>query len=362
MSSSSSDIHVFDHVASGWESVRAKFEQNLVDGVDVGACLCVHHLGECVVNLSGGWRDGKTKKEPYTPDTLQLIFSTSKGIAAAAAALCVESGWLDYQAPVAKYWPEFAVNGKENISVSDVLAHRAGLPCVDQQLTVEDVFDWGRMASLLAEQKPYWEPGSTHGYHAHTIGVLVGELIQRVDPQHRSYSQFVRDELDPEFYVGVSDDKVEARIAPLLAKSGTGSATLPEMDRLTEKSMTCSGAFPLKAPSNWDVVFNQPRTHQAVMPAVNGISNAHSLARIYALLIGDVNENDTITKCLLSKKTLQSAIENVTPLDERDHSFFGLMTEFSRGGFELRGDFFKVLGEDGFGHKGELSRDDWFYK
>ncbi|CAF3927005.1 unnamed protein product, partial [Rotaria sp. Silwood1] len=351
MSLSSSDNNVFGHVAPGWESVRTKFEQNLTDGHDIGASLCVYHLGECVVNLIGGWKDAKTKKEPYTPDTLQLIFSTSKGVAAAAAALCVEKGWLDYQAPVAKYWPEFGVNGKESILVGDLLSHRAGLPGVDQQLTVNDVFDWGRITSLLAEQRPYWKPGSTHGYHAYTSGFLAGELIQRVDPYHRSYSQFVRDELDPEFYVGVSDDKVEARIAPLLIKEGTGLASLPQMDHLTEKSMTCSGAFPLKVPNSGEFVFNQPRVHQAVIPAANGISNAHSLARIYALLIGDVNENSNTTACLLRKKTLQLAAENVTPPNEHDQVLFGLMTKFSRGGFEAHGDFFNVLGEDGFGHK-----------
>ncbi|CAF3032952.1 unnamed protein product [Rotaria sp. Silwood2] len=218
MSSSSSDNNVFGYVAPGWESVRTKFEQNLIDGVDTGASLCIYHLGECVVNLAGGWKDAKTKKEPYTPDTLQLVFSTSKGIAAAAVALCVEQGLLDYEAPVAKYWPEFGVNGKENITVSQLLSHRAGLPCVDQQLTLDDVLDWTRITSLLAQQKPHWEPGSTHGYHAYTFGFLAGELVQRVDPQHRSYSQFVCDELDPEFYVGISDDNVEARVAPLLTK------------------------------------------------------------------------------------------------------------------------------------------------
>ena len=110
---SSNNNHVFGHVASGWESVRTVFEQNLTDGLDVGASLCVYHQGECVVNLAGGWKDVKTKKEPYTLDTLQLVFSVSKGIAAVALALCVEKGWLDYQAPVAQYWPEFGVNGKQ---------------------------------------------------------------------------------------------------------------------------------------------------------------------------------------------------------------------------------------------------------
>lgn len=98
------------------------------------------------------------------------------------------------------------------------MAHRAGLAYVDKKLTFKDVFDWNQMTSLLAEQAPLWQPGSTHGYHSHTIGYLGGELVQRVDPQHRSYRQFVRDELDPEFYLGVPDDEVEARVAPLTAK------------------------------------------------------------------------------------------------------------------------------------------------
>ena len=102
--------------------------------------------------------------------------------------------------------------------MSDLLAHRAGLPYVDQQLTVDDVYDWNKMTSLLAAQKPCWEPGSMHGYHSYTYGFLAGELIHRVDPQHRSCSQFVRDELDPEFYIGVSDEKVAARVAPLFGK------------------------------------------------------------------------------------------------------------------------------------------------
>jgi hypothetical protein len=99
-----------------------------------------------------------------------------------------------------------------------VLSHRAGLPYIDQPLTLEDACDWSRMIDLLIAEKPHWKPGSTHGYHGHTTGYIAGELIHRVDPQHRSYGQFVRDELDKEYYVGISDDKVEARVAPLFEK------------------------------------------------------------------------------------------------------------------------------------------------
>jgi CubicO group peptidase (beta-lactamase class C family) len=111
--SNNNNNHVFGHVAQGWEAVRSVFEQNLIDELDIGASLCVYYQGECVVNLCGGWKDRQTKKELYTPDTLQLVFSTSKGVIAAAAALCVEKGWLDYNAPVAQYWPEVAANEKQ---------------------------------------------------------------------------------------------------------------------------------------------------------------------------------------------------------------------------------------------------------
>ena len=118
MANNSNNNNIQGYVAPGWESVCSVFEQNLVDGLDIGASVCVYHRGECVVDLSGGWKDPQTKKEPYTSDTLQLIFSTSKGVMAAAITLCVERGWLDYDAPVAKYWPEFAANGKQVFIVS----------------------------------------------------------------------------------------------------------------------------------------------------------------------------------------------------------------------------------------------------
>lgn len=126
------------------------------------------------------------------------------------------------------------------------------------------------------------------------------------------------------------------------------------MDYATENSMTCSGVFTYGPPSDFGESMNRPQVHKVIMPAVNGISNAHSLARIYALLIGDVIENDTKASAILSKKTLNLAIGNVTPPNEYDQAFFGLPTIFSRGGFQLNGEFFHVLGQDGFGHKGNI--------
>jgi len=99
-----------------------------------------------------------------------------------------------------------------------LLSHRAGLPYIDQSLTLDDVCNWPRIISLLVDEKPHWKPGSTHGYHGHTIGYIAGELIHRVDPQHRSYGQFVRDELDAEYYVGIPNKAIDARVAPLFEK------------------------------------------------------------------------------------------------------------------------------------------------
>ena len=126
------------------------------------------------------------------------------------------------------------------------------------------------------------------------------------------------------------------------------------MSPMTEKAFTCSGALPMESPNSETYIFNTRRLHGAVLPAANGITNAHSLARIYALLIGDINENGEKKTGLLSEKTLALATENVTTADELDQVLFGLKTSFSRGGFQVYNDFFNVLGEDGFGHKGEL--------
>ncbi|UJR38148.1 hypothetical protein I4U23_030826 [Adineta vaga] len=346
------DINIHGYVASGWENVRTVFEQNFIDGLDVGASVCVYHRGECVVDLYGGWKDIENKEQLYTSRTLQLVFSTSKGIMAAAIALCVDRGWLDYDAPVAQYWPEFAANGKQNITVGELLSHRGGLPCVDEQLTLDDVCNWSRMTSLLAAQKPLWEPGTVHGYHVITIGFLAGELIHRVDPKHRSFGTFVREELDNEFYVGVSDDEIEARVAPLIKKITLNPIALPPMNLLTQKALTCSGAFAIDIPTSTDSIFNKTQLHRAEIPAANGITNARTLARIYARLMSDINENGEKKDRLISENTLSQATTSVTPTGEPDCVLFGVTSNFAKGGFHTYGNFFKAFGTEVFGHKG----------
>ena len=137
-------------VAAGWEPVRAAFEANLAAGREVGAAVAVYHRGRPVVSLVGGSFD-EAGSRPYTDDTLQLVFSTTKGIAALAVARCVQQGLLDYDAPVVDFWPEFGAAGKERITVAQLLSHQAGLPVVDGAVTFDEVLDWDVMWPLLAQ-------------------------------------------------------------------------------------------------------------------------------------------------------------------------------------------------------------------
>ncbi len=189
-----------------------------------------------------------------------------------------------------------------------------------------------------------------------TLGFLGGELVRRVDPLHRSFGKFVHEELsiplDSELYIGIpaNDIGIHQRIAPLVRKSSINfEEILPEMDEVTELTNTCSGAFPIDF--NGPNIFNDTIVHQAELPAANLITNARSLARLYAALIGDID--DGRIKALISENTRQRATTCVTPKDEPDSTLFGLPTRFAMG-FQTYGYFLNVLGDGVFGHNGKI--------
>ncbi|CAF2061902.1 unnamed protein product [Rotaria magnacalcarata] len=145
-------------VQNDWEPLRALFEQNFQNNADLGASLAVYHRGKLVVNLWGGWFD-KQKAKPYDNDTLQLVFSTSKGLVAMAIALYVQRGLLNYTDKVIKYWPEYGQSDKENTTVADIMSHRAGLPALrNSNLSIHEYLDWYSVIHKLEKQKPYWVP------------------------------------------------------------------------------------------------------------------------------------------------------------------------------------------------------------
>jgi CubicO group peptidase (beta-lactamase class C family) len=206
------------HVSRGFEAVRHAFAENFSRRHELGGACCVYVHGEKVVDLWGGIRNKQTG-EPWERDTMVLVYSATKGLAAMTLAIAHSRGWLDYEERVTRYWPEFAQHGKETITVRQLLAHQAGLFAFDEPVDRSVVADLNRLAGVLARQKPRWEPGTRQAYHAITLGFYEGELLRRVDPRHRSLGQFFQDEiatpLGEDLYIRLPEAIPTSRLATL---------------------------------------------------------------------------------------------------------------------------------------------------
>src|SRR3954452_20370506 len=209
-------VAVEGYIAPGFEGVGDAFEANFELHGEVGAAFAADINGEKVVDIWGGTADLATGA-PYAEDTLQLVFSTTKGATAICANMLVERGQLDLDAPVVEYWPEFGAHKKNHIPVRWLLCHKPGLFAVDGTVALEEALDWERICARLAAQAPLWEPGTAHGYHAVTYGFLVGEAVRRISG--RSLGSFFADEvagpLGLDFWIGLPE-REEPRLAPLL--------------------------------------------------------------------------------------------------------------------------------------------------
>jgi hypothetical protein len=181
-------------VGRGFEAVREAFVGNFTQRRELGGACCAYRRGEKVVDLWGGIRNKQTG-EPWEQNTMVVVHSATKGLAAMTLAIAHSRGWLDYEERVCTYWPEFAQQGKERITVRQLLAHQAGLFAINEPVDRRIVADLDRLADVLARQKPAWEPGTRQAYHALSLGFYEGELLRRVDPQHRSLGRFFQDEI-----------------------------------------------------------------------------------------------------------------------------------------------------------------------
>jgi CubicO group peptidase (beta-lactamase class C family) len=217
---SSQPAHIEGHVSAGYEAVRDAFAENFTRRRELGGACCVYHHGEKVADLWGGVRN-KTTGEPWQEDTMVVVHSATKGLAAMTLALAHSRGWLDYEERVCRYWPEFAQNGKEAITVRQLLAHQAGLFAFNAVVDKRVVADLDQLAVIMAREKPAWAPGTRQAYHALTLGFYEGELMRRLDPQHRSLGRFFQDEiaspLGLDFYIGLPEAIPNARLATLAA-------------------------------------------------------------------------------------------------------------------------------------------------
>lgn len=205
-------------VSRGFEAVREAFVENLARRGELGGACCAYFGGEKVVDLWGGIRNEQTG-EPWERDTMVIVYSASKGLAAMTLAIAHSRGWLDYEERVAHYWPEFGQQGKEQITVRQLLAHQAGLFALDEPFDRSMVADLDRLAVVLARQKPAWEPGARQAYHAITLGFYQGELLRRIDPEHRTLGQFFQDEiaspLGLDVYIRLPEDIPNSQLATI---------------------------------------------------------------------------------------------------------------------------------------------------
>jgi len=291
-------ITVHGSVKPGFEAVESAFRENFERRGEVGAAACAWYAGEKVVDLWGGFAHRESER-PWTQDTLAVTFSVTKGLVALCLLMLADRGKLDYDRPVAEYWPEFAVRGKQAISVRDLLNHRAGLCAVDQPLPLDAWCDPAQVGPALASQRPQWVPGSDQGYGAVSTGAYAAELFRRI--AGRSVGRFLAEEvagpLDADVFLGLSPE-LDARVATLyparlratsfrlLAEAVSGRTVEGRLIR----SLLRRRSFTRRAFSNPDLgraglrVFNDPATHRLEIPWAGAIASARGLARVYAAL------------------------------------------------------------------------------
>jgi len=268
--------------APGFERVAEDFGRLLAHGADARGQFCAYYRGQLVADLWGG--------DDVTADGLQGVFSATKGVAAVCVALLVQRGALDLDAPVSRYWPEFAGGGKSGVTVRLALSHQAGIPGVEPQLTLEELVDHDAVAARLAAQVPHWRPGAAHGYHALTIGTIMDELVRRVTGT--PVAEFFRKEIgDPrgiDFYIRTPDEiepRVLAVLPPTPPAPAAGDETRPGLQPDSLAGMT----FNLAAQRPGEQLPNIRAFRASGQAAGAGVGSARGLARLYAMCISDVD-------------------------------------------------------------------------
>jgi len=297
------NVEVQGYCDEKFDAVKEAFRKNFEDDLEVGASFAATIDGKFVVDIWGGYADA-ARTRPWERDTIVPVFSTTKVMTTMCALMLIDRGLLDPDAPVAKYWPEFAQAGKERIPVRYILSHRSGLAGFDESIPLEALYDWERIVKLLAAQKPWWEPGQHSGYHAITFGYLIGEIVRRITK--KTLGAFFREEvavpLNTDFYIGLPE-KYDARVAetipPPILKPGEPGYFEIDPDSLPSKVMA------LAAIDNGDYV-NDRAWRAAEIPSSNGHGNARSMARVGAAMACG-GELDGVR--LLGLPTIERAIE-----------------------------------------------------
>ncbi|MFI8827679.1 serine hydrolase domain-containing protein [Streptomyces sp. NPDC053431] len=343
-------VDVRGTVAAGFEPVRDAFLRNFEGRGERGAAVAVYRDGTKVVDLWAGTKDVQGD-QPWAVDTAQVVRSATKGVAAAVPLLLHQRGQLDLDAPVGTYWPEFKAAGKERVTVRQLLAHRAGVPVLDRPLTLAEAVDPETATRAIAAQAPVWEPGTAHGYHAHTFSWLLSGLVHRVTG--RTIGRWVAEEiarpLGLDLWIGLPEEETHrvGRLGPVeeLEPAGSGmlrlrpkpavTAAYQDPDSLTRR------AFGVIDPKPDE---NDPVYRAAELPGSAGVATARALARFYAATLGPVDGGPRLfaPATLTLARTEESAgPDRVLVVNTR----FGL-------GHMLHGPASPLLGPGSFGHPG----------
>jgi CubicO group peptidase (beta-lactamase class C family) len=338
-----SQIELEGYVADGFTPVADTFRENFDRRGDTGAACVVYVGGTVVVDV---WA-GTTTAGEWTPDVRSCVFSVSKGVLTVCVLMAVEQGLIDLDAPVRSYWPEFGVRGKEATTVRHLLAHRAGLPAPDVDLTMSDLQAWDPVVEALGAQAPAWAPGTAFAYHALTMGWLAGEVLRRATGKRPGewLADHVARPLDLAMTFGV--DPTAGGFCPMLdplpstdlvtAEAAAATLEIP----MVERAMSLGGVMDIQ---NFFASANRPEFLGCEVPAANLVSNARSLARLYAATVGELDGLE-----LLAPATVRDA----RTVRSEGPPFVGLYEGHRWGtGFMLSSSRRPMLGEGSFGHDG----------
>jgi CubicO group peptidase (beta-lactamase class C family) len=280
---------VHGHVSTGFEGVHEAFAANFTRRREFGGACCVYLNGEKVVDLWGGARNAAG--EPWERDTMVVVHSATKGLSAMTLALAHSRGWLDYDERVAAYWPEFAQNGKDTVTVRQLLAHQAGLFAFDEPVDRHTVEDLDALAAVMARHKPAWEPGTRQAYHGLTLGFYEGELLRRVDPSHRTLGEFFQDEiasrLGEDFYIRLPDEIPNARLAtlspPSMLRMIVGFRPARLLFEGLNRGSNLSRALAVNPGTGIYLDEARVYTRNLEVPAGNGVGTARAIAHAYGV-------------------------------------------------------------------------------
>ena len=304
---------ILGFVKPGFEAVKEEFTENFTSRNELGAACCMYYQGEKVVDLWGGVRNQATG-EPWEEDTMVFVASTTKGLSGLAMALAHSRGLFDYEERVCTYWPEFAQQGKEKVTVRQLLSHQAGLLALDAPVDRGVVADLDRLAVALARQKPAWEPGTRQAYHGVSLGFYEGELLRRVDLRHRSLGQFFQDEiaspLGLDFYIRLPEEIPNSRLATI-QRSSPGLDFFRGNPRF---ALAFINPFSLTFRAFWKnpgvaIPFDTERVYarNIEVPSIGGVGTARAIAKTYCAFASGGREVG------LREETLQKLMAPAVP-------------------------------------------------